>query len=51
MIFPCSPSCLAPEAALTGVRRVGRGAVEERGRAPQVGHPRVVGVAVHGAGY
>lgn len=35
--------------ALTGVRRVGSGAVEERGRASQVGHAGVVSVAVHGA--
>lgn len=33
-----------------GIRRVGRGAVEERGRSSQVGHAGVVGVAVHGAG-
>lgn len=36
--------------SLTGIRRVGRGAVEERGRSSQVGHAGVVGVAVHGAG-
>lgn len=35
--------------ALTGVRRVGRRAVEEGGRASEVGHAGVVGVAVHGA--
>lgn len=35
---------------LTGVRRVGCGAVEESGRAAQVSHAGVVGVAVHGAG-
>lgn len=35
---------------LTGVRRVGCGAVQEGGRASQVGHAGVVGVAVHGAG-
>lgn len=35
---------------LTGIRRVGCRAIEERGRASQVGHAGVVGVAVHGAG-
>lgn len=35
--------------ALTSVRRVGRRAVEESGRASEVGHARVVAVAVHGA--
>lgn len=35
---------------LTGIRRVGGGAVEESGRASQVCHAGVVSVAVHGAG-
>lgn len=35
---------------LTGIRRVGCGAVEESGRASQVCHAGVVSVAVHGAG-
>lgn len=35
---------------LTSIRRVGCGAVEESGRASQVGHACVVSVAVHGAG-
>lgn len=35
---------------LTGIRRVGCGAVEESGRAAQVGHAGVVSVTVHGAG-
>lgn len=36
--------------ALTSIRRVGCGAIEESGRAAQVGHAGVVSVAVHGAG-
>lgn len=35
--------------ALTSIRRVGGGAVEESGRASEVGHATVVSVAVHGA--
>lgn len=35
---------------LTGIRRVGCRAVEERGRSSQVGHACVVSVAVHAAG-
>lgn len=35
--------------ALTSIRRVGCRAVEEGGRASEVGHAGVVGVAVHGA--
>ncbi len=46
----CVYSCLWSTCTLTGIRRVGCRAVEESGRASQVGHAGVVSVAVHGAG-
>lgn len=46
--YPPTPASSGGE--LTGVGRVGGRAVEKGGRAAQVGHPAVVGVAVHGAG-
>lgn len=39
-----------PMCTLTSIRRVGCRAIEESGRASQVGHAGIVSIAIHGAG-